>query len=126
MTKEQTKLQPSSFKQTFEVSEVMEILQIKKQTMYEILKSTKDFRVIKFGRNIRIDVKSFAEWFNGCEQYDQPYQTYTAEQVALMLSINIRTAYNLLRDTKNFRVLRLGKSNVRVNKASFDCWFQTA
>ena len=126
MVQEQIIIQPCSYKQTFEVAEVAKILQIKRQTLYSALKETKDFKVIKFGRNIRIDRKSFIEWFDGREQCGLPPQTYTAEQIALMLTINIRTAYNLLKSTKEFRVLRIGKSNVRVNKASFDRWYQSA
>ena len=47
---------------------------------------------------------------------------YTVEEVAQMLAISLRSAYNLCNATKDFRVLRIGTS-IRVNKQSFDSWF---
>ena len=49
-------------------------------------------------------------------------QTYTAEQVAKILGVSVRTAYYLCENTKEFRVLRLGKRCLRVHKESFDKW----
>ena len=50
-------------------------------------------------------------------------QTYTAEQVANILGVSVRTAYSLCEHTKEFKVLRLGKRCVRIHKESFDKWF---
>jgi DNA-directed RNA polymerase specialized sigma subunit len=36
-------------------------------------------------------------------------RTYTAEQVAEILGVSIRKAYNLCETTNNFKVIRLGK-----------------
>lgn len=47
---------------------------------------------------------------------------YRVEEIAQILAISSRAAYNLCNTTKDFRVLRIGKS-VRVNKQSFDNWF---
>ena len=49
-------------------------------------------------------------------------QTYTAEQVAQILGVSVRTAYYLCETTKDFRVLRLGKRCLRIHKESFDAW----
>ena len=56
---------------------------------------------------------------------DSPKTTklvYTVEEIARMLAISLRSAYNLCNTTKDFRVLRIGTS-IRVNKQSFDNWF---
>ena len=44
------------------------------------------------------------------------------EEIAQLLAISPRAAYNLCNTTKDFRVLRIGTS-IRVNKQSFDNWF---
>ena len=46
---------------------------------------------------------------------------YRAEDIALMLDISLRAAYNLCNSTTEFKVIRIGTS-LRVNKASFDAW----
>ena len=59
---------------------------------------------------------------------DSPKTTklvYTVEEIARMLAISLRSAYNLCNTTKDFRVLRIGTS-IRVNKQSFDNWFAAA
>ena len=48
--------------------------------------------------------------------------TYTVSQVAYMLQISLRSAYYLCNGTKDFKVLRLGRS-IRIVKSSFDEWF---
>jgi excisionase family DNA binding protein len=48
--------------------------------------------------------------------------TYTAEQVANILGVSIRTAYKLCETTKEFKILRIGKRCLRIHKASFDNW----
>ena len=50
---------------------------------------------------------------------------YRVEDIARMLSISLRAAYNLCNTTTDFRVLHLGTS-IRVSKASFDAWFMGA
>jgi len=58
------------------------------------------------------------------QEYRIPTQrTYTVEQVAQILGVSVRTAYYLCEETTQFRVLRLGKRCIRVNKESFDQWF---
>ena len=47
---------------------------------------------------------------------------YRVEEIAQLLAISSRAAYNLCNTTKDFRVLRIGTS-IRVNKQSFDAWF---
>jgi hypothetical protein len=50
---------------------------------------------------------------------------YRVEDVARMLAISSRAAYNLCNTTSDFRVLHIGTS-IRVNKESFDAWFANA
>ena len=50
-------------------------------------------------------------------------RTYTAEQVANILGVSIRKAYNLCETTNDFKVIRLGKRCLRIHKESFDKWF---
>ena len=47
---------------------------------------------------------------------------YRVEEIAQLLAISPRAAYNLCNTTKDVRVLRIGTS-IRVNKQSFDNWF---
>ena len=59
---------------------------------------------------------------------DSPKTTklvYTVEEIARMLAISLRSAYNLCNSTTEFRVLRVGGS-IRVPKDSFDAWFYPA
>ena len=50
---------------------------------------------------------------------------YTVEEIAQMLSISLRSAYNLCNSTTEFRVLRVGGS-IRIPKDSFDTWLRAA
>ena len=50
-----------------------------------------------------------------------PSLVYRAEDIARMLDISLRAAYNLCNSTTEFKVIRIGTS-LRVNKASFDAW----
>ena len=50
---------------------------------------------------------------------------YRVEEIAQLLAISPRAAYNLCNTTKDFKVIRIGKS-VRVNKQSFDNWLASA
>jgi len=57
---------------------------------------------------------------------DAIYETpYKVEEIAQLLAISSRAAYNLCKSTKDFKVIRIGKS-VRVNKQSFDNWLASA
>ena len=50
---------------------------------------------------------------------------YTVEEIAQMLSISLRSAYNLCSSTTEFRVLRVGGS-IRIPKDGFDAWLRVA
>ncbi len=59
---------------------------------------------------------------------DSPETTklvYTVNDIARMLAISLRSAYNLCNSTTEFRVLRVGGS-IRVPKDSFDAWLYRA
>ena len=59
---------------------------------------------------------------------DSPATTklvYTVEEIARMLAISLRSAYNLCNSTTEFRVLRAGGS-IRIPKDSFDAWLNQA
>ena len=59
---------------------------------------------------------------------DSPETTklvYTVNDIARMLAISLRSAYNLCNSTTEFRVLRAGGS-IRVPKDSFDAWLNRA
>ena len=47
---------------------------------------------------------------------------YRVDEIAQLLAISNRAAYNLCNATKDFKVIRLGTS-IRVSKQSFDDWF---
>ena len=50
---------------------------------------------------------------------------YTVEEIAQMLAISLRSAYNPCNSTTEFRVLRAGGS-IRIPKDSFDAWLNRA
>ena len=50
---------------------------------------------------------------------------YTVKEVAQILAISQRAAYNLCNSTTEFRVLRAGGS-IRIPKDSFDAWLHRA
>ena len=50
---------------------------------------------------------------------------YTVEEIARMLAISLRSAYNPCNSTTEFRVLRAGGS-IRIPKDSFDAWLNLA
>ena len=47
---------------------------------------------------------------------------YRVDEIAQLLAISNRAAYNLCNTTKDIKVIRLGTS-IRVSKQSFDDWF---
>ena len=51
-------------------------------------------------------------------------KTYSVPEMAHILGISTRSAYNLCSYTSDFRVLRLGRT-VRIHKESFDKWFSS-
>ena len=55
------------------------------------------------------------------KQPERKVCVYTVEEVAQMLAISLRSAYNLCNSTTEFRVLRVGGS-IRVPKDSFHAW----
>ena len=61
---------------------------------------------------------------NICSISDQ--QTYTAEQISKILGVSIRKAYMICENTTDFIVKRLGPRCLRINKESFDTWFNQA
>ena len=50
---------------------------------------------------------------------------YRVEEIAQLLAISPRAAYNLCNSTTEFRVLRVGGS-IRIPKDSFDAWLNRA
>ena len=50
-----------------------------------------------------------------------PSLVYRAEDIARMLDISLRAAYNLCNTNTQFKVIHIGTS-IRVSKASFDSW----
>ena len=54
-----------------------------------------------------------------------PKLVYTVKEIAQMLAISQRAAYNLCNSTTEFRVLRAGGS-IRIPKGSFDAWLHRA
>jgi len=62
-------------------------------------------------------LKETMEWTD-----DPPKLTYTVPEIAAMLGMNVRTAYNYCSQTTDFKVLHMGRL-IRVHKQSFDKWF---
>jgi len=59
-----------------------------------------------------------------CSNSEQ--QIYTAEQIAKILGVSVRKAYMICEQTNDFIVKRLGPRCLRINKESFDKWFNQA
>lgn len=49
-------------------------------------------------------------------------QIYTVKDIAAILNISERSAYNFINKTREFKVLRIGRC-LRVSKDTFDEWF---
>lgn len=58
---------------------------------------------------------------NTNRQSDGEALVYRVEDIAKMLAISQRAAYNLCNRTQEFRVLHIGGS-IRISKMSFDRW----
>ena len=52
-------------------------------------------------------------------------RTYTANEVAAILGVNVRTVYNLCNNSPAFKIVRLGRGCIRIHKASFDRWLDS-
>ena len=50
-------------------------------------------------------------------------QIYTVKEIAQILNISERSAYNFVNKTTEFKVLRIGRC-LHVNKEAFDAWLQ--
>ena len=50
-------------------------------------------------------------------------QIYTVKEIAQILNISERSAYNFVNKTTEFKVLRIGRC-LRVNRDVFDAWLQ--
>lgn len=50
-------------------------------------------------------------------------KTYTVEEIASILKLSRRKAYDLCAKTTDFKVIHIGRC-VRVNRLSFDEWFE--
>lgn len=59
-------LEESSSKKTYTVKEIAEILGVSERTAYQHCKTTKNFKVLYVGRNVRIHKQSFDSWFYDC------------------------------------------------------------
>ena len=57
---------------------------------------------------------------NSCSNVQQ---AYTVEQIANILGVSVRKAYYICEETNEFIVKRLGVRCLRINKVSFDNWF---
>lgn len=51
-------------------------------------------------------------------------RVYTVKEIAVMLDISLRSAYNLCKENVDFKVIRLGGKSIRVDRESFDNWFR--
>ena len=51
--------------------------------------------------------------------------TYSVTEIAELLGVSVRKAYNLCEKNEDFKALRLGKRCLRIHKESFDKWFNS-
>lgn len=56
-------LNESSNKQTYTIKEIAKILGVSERTAYHHCSVTKNFKVLKVGRCVRISKQSFDDWF---------------------------------------------------------------
>ena len=71
-------------------------------------------------RHIQDDHQAFRETAESSNR--SKARVYRVEDIAEMLCISLRAAYNLCNTTKEFRVFHIG-SSIRIGKESFDAWF---
>lgn len=50
-------------KQTYTITEIAHILGISRSSAYNFCRQTKEFRVLHFGKSIRVHKTSFDSWF---------------------------------------------------------------
>ena len=108
-------------KQTYLPFEIAATLKVTERSVLKNLPAIKEITVVRFGKFIRIDKESFDLWFNGEKAYNAENETYTPQEIADILRMNVRCVYNLLKTTDAFRVLHLGRT-IRIHKPSFDLW----
>lgn len=53
---------------------------------------------------------------------DHQKRVYTVKEIAAILGVSDRHAYNFCNSTTEFEIVKIGKS-IRVKKDSFDNWF---
>lgn len=58
------------------------------------------------------------------EDFYKGSKTYTVQQIAKILNIPERTAYNFCNNTTEIKIKRIGKL-IRINKDSFDKWLNS-
>ena len=58
---------------------------------------------------------------NNCME-KQVQRTYSVEEIAQILGIRTRKAYDFCSNTSDFKVLYIGKRCIRVHKESFENW----
>ena len=56
------------------------------------------------------------------QQLETPKEIYTVKEIADILRISERGAYNFVNTTTDFKVFHVGKC-IRISKKSFDKWF---
>lgn len=82
----------------------------------EDLKTVPETRTMELSRNPAVEPS------NQTRAARHEPLVYRVEEIAQLLAISPRAAYNLCNTTKDFKVLHIGTS-IRVNKQSFDNWF---
>ncbi len=70
------------------------------------------FAVTMKGQNMRKEI---------IQQDSNNVQIYTVKDIASILNISERSAYNFVNKTNEFKVLRIGRT-LRVAKDSFNAW----
>jgi len=60
------KLEEISDRQTYTVKEIAKILGVSERTAYHHCSTTKNFKVLKVGRCVRVHKQSFDKWFYNC------------------------------------------------------------
>jgi len=71
---EQKNVQPensSNRKQIYTAQEISEILGVSVRTAYNLCETTKDFKVVRIGKCVRVNKESFDRWFHSCDMADK-------------------------------------------------------
>lgn len=108
---------------TYKLTDIAKILRLGERTLYDHFKNNcQPFLVLWFGKTVRIDRKSFCEWFHGGNELYTQLETYTVQEVAQMLDMQAQMIYKLFKNDPPFRFVKLG-ANVRIHKQSFNIWY---